>query len=127
MVYFDGACPLCSLEIRHYAARCRADELVFVDVAADDADTGRDLTRREALSRFHVRLTDGRLLSGAAAFIAIWRRLPGWRFAARLAMLPGMAAALEVGYRLFLPVRPLLSGVVGWLGAKPSRGGPGPD
>lgn len=119
-VYFDGSCPLCTIEINHYAAQSGADRLAFVDVAAAGADTGTDLSRDAAMSRFHVRLADGRLVSGAAAFIEIWRRLPRWHIAARLASLPGMAMALETGYRLFLPVRPLLSRLVGWLGARPS-------
>jgi predicted DCC family thiol-disulfide oxidoreductase YuxK len=120
-VYFDGSCPLCTVEIRHYAAQRGADGLAFVDVAAPNADTGKDLSQTAAMSRFHVRFADGRLVSGAAAFIEIWRRLPRWHIAARLASLPGMVAILEAGYRLFLPVRPLLSRFVGWLCGRPSQ------
>jgi predicted DCC family thiol-disulfide oxidoreductase YuxK len=118
-VYFDGSCPLCTIEISHYAAQSGADGLVFVDVATPNANTGMDLSPAAAMSRFHVRFADGRLVSGAAAFIEIWRRLPRWHVAARLASLPGMATVLEVSYRLFLPVRPLLSRFVGWLARRP--------
>jgi hypothetical protein len=48
-------------------------------------------------------------VSGAAAFVSIWRLLPRWRWAARIAAQPGAMAVLEGGYRLFLPVRPALS------------------
>ena len=113
-VYFDGSCPLCRLEIDHYAAQPGASRLAFIDVAAAHADTGPDFARTAAMARFHVRLPNGRLVSGAQAFTQIWQRLPAWRFAARLARLPGALAVMEALYRMFLPVRPLLSRLVGW-------------
>jgi predicted DCC family thiol-disulfide oxidoreductase YuxK len=65
------------------------------------------------MERFHVRASDGSVLSGAAAFVEVWTRLPKWRWAARAASLPGALAALELGYRMFLPVRPIISRVFG--------------
>lgn len=114
-VYFDGACPLCRVEIDHYAGQDGAEAIAFRDVSAPGADTGPDLCADRAMARFHVRTPDGALLSGAEAFVAIWQTLPGWRWAARLAALPGAMTLLETGYRLFLPVRPTLSRLFGRL------------
>ena len=111
-VYFDGSCPLCSMEIRHYTAQEGGKRLNVVDVSQDDAALGSDLTKNAAMARFHVRSPDGQLLSGASAFVAIWETLPGWRWAARLASLPGAPILLESGYRLFLLIRPVLSGLL---------------
>ena len=122
-VYFDGACALCSVEIGHYAGQRGGERLCFVDASAPEAETGPDLQRDAALRRFHVRRADGELWSGARAFVAIWETLPAWRPAARLARLPGVLPLLEAGYRLFLPVRPLLSHLAARLGAKPRRSG----
>lgn len=108
-VYFDGSCPLCRAEIRHYKAEDGAGAIRFVDASRTEGDFAGDLTRQQALARFHVRQSNGVLISGAAAFVAVWRVLPRWQRAARLATVPGMMAALKFGYRLFLPVRPLLS------------------
>ena len=72
-----------------------------------------DLDRVGALQRLHVRAEDGRLVSGAAAFVEVWRRLPGWRIGARIAALPGVLGLLEMGYRLFLRVRPGISRLFG--------------
>lgn len=116
-VYFDGSCPLCSAEIRHYASCDGGDKLRFVDVSSEGADLGGDLACNDAMSRFHVRLPDGTLLSGARAFIAVWATLPRWKGVARLARIPGATAALEVAYRAFLPIRPILSRLAGYLGA----------
>lgn len=112
-VYFDGACPLCRAEIGYYRGADRGDALCFVDVSEAGAELPDGVTRDGALARFHVRAADGRVLSGAAAFVEVWSRLPGWRWAARLAKLPGALALLEFAYRLFLPVRPFLSRAFG--------------
>ncbi len=118
-VYYDGACPLCTAEIGHYERQSGANRLCFVNIAEPDAAAGPDLDRTAALRRFHVRKADGTLLSGAAAFIEIWATLPKWRWAARLARLPGLPWLLEGAYRLFLPIRPALSWIAARLGAKP--------
>src|SRR5208337_3940904 len=87
--------------------------LSFVDVSETYASLLTDLTKHLAMERFHVRAENGQLLSGAAAFVEVWSRLPRWRWAARAATLPGAMTALEHGYRLFLPVRPLISRIFG--------------
>ena len=112
-VFFDGSCPLCRAEIGYYRRKDQAGALCFVDVSETGAATPEGITQRRALGRFHVRSGDGRVLSGAAAFVEVWTRLPKWRWAAKAASLPGALAALELGYRMFLPVRPFISRVFG--------------
>lgn len=109
-VLYDGACPLCRREMAHLqglAAKQQGSGLCFVDVSANDSERTPDEQTR-LLARFHVQGADGRLLDGAAAFVAMWARLPGWRWLARLARLPGVLPALECAYRGFLRVRPRL-------------------
>ncbi len=113
VVYFDGLCPLCQAEIGYYRRRDEAGAFCFVDVSEADAVTPEGVTQAQAMKRFHVRAGNGRLLSGAAAFVEIWTRLPKWRWAARAAALPGGLAALELGYRMFLPIRPFISYLLG--------------
>ncbi|WP_426147863.1 demethoxyubiquinone hydroxylase family protein [Polaromonas sp. DSR2-3-2] len=104
-VLFDGACPLCRREVGVYQALEPAQPVAWLDVSeASAALTPED--RARYLARFHVRRQDGSLLSGAAAFVALWRVMPGWRWLARFAMLPGVTPVLEQLYRGFLRVRP---------------------
>lgn len=114
-VYYDGSCPLCRAEIGYYRRQDQAGALCFVDVSKASAATPDGVTQAHAMARFHVRAPDGRVVSGAAAFVAVWARLPGWRWAARVAALPGAMMVLELAYRLFLPVRPYLSRLFGRL------------
>ncbi len=112
-VFFDGSCPLCRAEIDLYRRKDGEARLCFVDVSATDAAPAPGLTAREAMARFHVREADGTMRSGAAAFVALWSEIPGWRWLARVARLPGVTPVLEGAYRLFLPVRPHLSRAFG--------------
>jgi predicted DCC family thiol-disulfide oxidoreductase YuxK len=108
-VYFDGSCSLCRAEIGYYQRKDQDRALCFVDISETSAAPPKGITQQRAMKRFHVRASDGRVLSGAAAFVEVWTRLPRWRWAARAASLPGALIALEWGYRLFLPVRPFIS------------------
>jgi predicted DCC family thiol-disulfide oxidoreductase YuxK len=112
-VYFDGSCPLCTAEVGYYRRKDKAEALCFIDVSDAAALPPEGISRREAMERFHVRASDGGLLSGAAAFVEVWDRLPAWQWAARAASLPGALAGLELGYRLFLRVRPFVSRLFG--------------
>jgi predicted DCC family thiol-disulfide oxidoreductase YuxK len=107
-VYFDGACPVCAREMSVYQRADGADALEFVDVArCGPAALGPSLSTDAALARLHVRLADGRLVSGAAAFAALWLSLPRWAWAGRIASLPVILPALELAYRGFLKLRRL--------------------
>ena len=108
-VYFDSSCSLCRTEIGYYRRKDQDRVLCFVDISETGATPPEGITQDHAMKRFHVRAGDGSILSGAAAFVEVWTRLPRWRWAARAASLPGALIALEWGYRFFLPVRPLIS------------------
>jgi predicted DCC family thiol-disulfide oxidoreductase YuxK len=107
-VYFDGGCPVCSREIAFYRAQVKGEGFDWIDAAsASDASLGEDLPRSAALARMHVRLADGRLVSGAAAFAALWRGVPGLSWLGRLLQIPPIGACAEIAYRVFLKVRPM--------------------
>jgi predicted DCC family thiol-disulfide oxidoreductase YuxK len=106
-VYFDGACPVCRREIAHYRRQRGSESIAWVDASScDEAQLGPGLDRSVVLSRFHVRNADGTLTTGAAAFVAIWRRLPAFSWLAALASSRPVLALLEAGYSIFLHVRP---------------------
>jgi predicted DCC family thiol-disulfide oxidoreductase YuxK len=106
-VFYDGACPLCQREIAFYRRLDRAQRLHWCDVA-QAAECPDGLCQSDLLARFHVRTAAGRMESGARAFALLWLELPApWPLFGRIALWPGIAWLLEVGYRLFLHLRPL--------------------
>jgi predicted DCC family thiol-disulfide oxidoreductase YuxK len=128
-VLYDGACPLCRREIGIYRGLrpLRSDTPVcFADVSDAALPLPPGTTREQLLARFHVRSRDGRLLSGAQAFLALWATLPGWRWLALVGRLPGAAWAMERAYRLFLRWRPTLQRWAFRL-EQPGLERPGPD
>lgn len=107
-LYFDGDCPVCSREIAMYRRQPGAEGVCWIDVArCDPTALGTGLTREAAMARIHLRCPDGSLVSGAAAFTALWRALPRWAWLGRLlGKGPGLWL-LERAYRIFLVARPL--------------------
>ncbi len=106
LVVYDAGCPVCRREIGLYERLQPLAPLCFLPVDSPHLPAHAPSTQL-LLARLHARLPNGLWISGAAAFVALWARLPGWRWLARLAQLPGITPALEWGYRFFLTVRPL--------------------
>lgn len=107
-VFFDGSCPLCRREISLYQRAIPVSPIDWVDVSASGESTLAGATCDALMQRFHVRTPAGELLSGAAAFVALWLLFPGWRWLGRFGSLPGMRAVLEILYGGFLRFRPRL-------------------
>jgi predicted DCC family thiol-disulfide oxidoreductase YuxK len=107
-VLYDGACPLCRREIGVYRGLKPNTPVCFADVSDAAVPLPPGTSREQLLARFHVRVSDGELLSGAQAFLALWAALPGWRWLSRVGRLPGAAWAMERVYQLFLRWRPTL-------------------
>jgi demethoxyubiquinone hydroxylase (CLK1/Coq7/Cat5 family) len=113
-VLYDGACPLCRREIAVYQGLQpinAAKTVAFADVSHTDCPLPSGGERSDYLARFHVQRADGQVLSGAAAFVALWATLPGWRYLAMVARLPGVTPALELVYKAFLLIRPQMQGM----------------
>jgi predicted DCC family thiol-disulfide oxidoreductase YuxK len=105
-VWYDGACPLCLREIALMRRLDRRGAITFVDVA-EGADPSCPVDRGELLARFHAE-EDGVVLSGAAAFAAMWRAIPLLRPFGHAARAPLVLRVLEAAYVRFLVVRPRL-------------------
>lgn len=104
-VWFDGACPLCLREIALMRRLDRRGAIAFIDVSSPDSACPID--RRELLARFHAR-ENGVMLSGAAAFAAMWRAIPVLKPLGWVARNRNVLKGLEWLYLRFLVLRPRL-------------------
>ena len=112
-VWFDGDCPLCRREIALLRRLDQKGAIAFTDVATGEGHCPID--RSVLLSRFHAR-EDGRLVSGAEAFAAMWRAIPLLAPLGRLARNRHVLGVLERLYLVFLRVRPGLQRALGGRG-----------
>ena len=118
-VLYDGACPLCRREIAMYQDLKAKSAVQWVDISACAFEPPAGMSRQALLQRFHVVTPAGVLLSGAAAFVFVWDKMPGWHWLTRLARLPGMLSLMEWSYRGFLILRPGLQKLARALEKKP--------
>jgi predicted DCC family thiol-disulfide oxidoreductase YuxK len=113
-VFYDGACPLCSREMRHYQRQDIHNRIQWIDIAApafDAASYGLDPAPLQQV--MHARLADGHVVTQVAAFVKIWEALPfgfGRMLLRCLLKVPGMMAVAGVFYRLFARNRHRLTG-----------------
>jgi predicted DCC family thiol-disulfide oxidoreductase YuxK len=108
-VWYDSSCPLCAREIALMRRLDRRGAIRFIDIQA-----GLDcpLDASELLARFHAQEGDGPVISGAAAFAAMWRATPPLRPLGLLAQNRVVLWLLERAYRGFLLIRPTLQRVL---------------
>jgi len=71
ILYYDGRCPLCTSEMTRLEA-LKSEALQLQDIHS--VTDGGDQPDRDTLLRtLHLRLPDGRLLTGADANVAAWQ------------------------------------------------------
>lgn len=110
-VWFDGGCPLCTREIALLRKLDRRGRIHFEDISPPDAACPID--RAHMLARFHAQEKGRSVVSGAAAFAAMWRVIPVLRPFGELARLPPLLWALEQLYLGFLRIRARLQQLFG--------------
>ena len=121
VIWFDGGCPLCRREIAFMRRLDRRGAVTFQDV--QESASVCPLPRDDLLKRLHAS-ENGRMLSGAAAFAAMWRAIPLLRPLGLLARSPHVLKVLEGLYRMFLKVRPVMQRLVRRLEGAPGDVGP---
>lgn len=103
-VFYNGACPICRVEISHYIAlaeRRSIRTLAFTDLAEHPNALARySLRADQARRRLYAETAGEALMSGIDSFIAIWERLPWYSGLATVVRLPGLRqiAALVYDY-----------------------------
>lgn len=109
-VFYDGQCPLCSREIKHYRRLRGAETLQWVDIARDETSlAAHGLQYEVAMARFHVRDASGRWQTGAWGFAELWSHLPAYRWLAYTLRALRLLPLLDRVYAVFARRRVRLS------------------
>lgn len=104
-VWYDGDCPLCVREIKLMRRLSHPGAINFVEL---QSATGCPLDTKTLMSRFHAQERGEPIVSGAAAFAAMWRAVPVLRPLGLLARFKPVLWVLERMYLGFLKIRPWL-------------------
>ncbi|XOV86408.1 MAG: thiol-disulfide oxidoreductase DCC family protein [Pseudomonadota bacterium] len=99
-LFYDGRCPLCSVEINHLR-RMSQDRLAFVDIhSASDLP----LDREALLGVLHLRTADGEWLRGIDASVQAWAATRiGWLW--RVLRWPLIRVVADAAYRKWAEIR----------------------
>lgn len=102
-VWYDSDCPMC---IREISLMRRLDKRNAVDFVEIQSASGCPVGTDELMQRFHAQESGQPIVSGAAAFAAMWRAIPPLRSLGLAARFKPLLWLLEQLYRGFLVVRP---------------------
>ena len=115
IVYYNRACPVCRREISHYRNLVEAGKLPvrFLDIKDHShALAAYGLDADHLRRRLHLMNGDGKVFTGADAFVRLWAALPRYRWLAAVAQWPGIASLAQRIYEHLL---------VPWLWARNRR------
>ncbi len=102
ILFYDGGCPLCRREIAHYRRLDHRAEIEWIDIHSQpDLLRPYGVAWETAMQRIHLLDTNGRMITGAYAFAALWKHLPYYRILAAVTRLPGVLWLLEKAYAPF--------------------------
>ena len=92
-----------------YRRQDGSEAVNWLDVSRlEDDKIPLGLSRTTVLSRFHVIGANDTIFTGAAGFLALWKVLPKFQRFARLVDFPQILFVFEIGYTIFLFLRPLV-------------------
>jgi len=78
-VYYNESCSICRAEINLYKKQ-NINEIEWVDITNNAvAEKNTSKNNKTLIRRLHVE-EDGKIYSGAEAFLLIWKKIPKYKF-----------------------------------------------
>ena len=86
-VYFNNSCKICKAEIDLYKKE-KIQEIDWIDITNNEfAQKETSKNNKELLRRLHVKEGE-KILKGAEAFLAVWKKIPKYKFLYNFFRLP---------------------------------------
>tara|TARA_E500000178_G_scaffold349778_1_gene407371 strand:- start:292 stop:639 length:348 start_codon:yes stop_codon:yes gene_type:complete len=98
-VYFNNSCKICKAEIDLYKKE-KIEEIDWIDITDNELaeqETSKD--SKQLLRRLHVK-EGKKVLQGAEAFLAVWKKIPKYKFLYNLFKLPIIFNLFSLLYEL---------------------------
>ena len=98
-VYFNNSCKICKAEIDLYKKE-KIKEIEWVDITDNNlAEKETSKNSKELLRRLHV-IENEKVIQGAEAFLALWKKIPKYKFLYKFFRLPIIFNLFSFGYEL---------------------------
>ena len=98
-VYFNNSCKICKAEIDLYKKE-KIDQITWVDITNNSiAKVETSKNYKQLLRRLHVE-KDGKIFSGAKAFLLVWKNIPKYKILYSFFSLPVIFQIFSIGYEI---------------------------
>ena len=98
-VYFNNSCKICKAEIDLYKKE-KISKIDWIDITNNqNAKIETKKNDKELLRRLHVK-KNGEIISGARAFLLVWKNIPKYKFLYSILRLPIIFHIFSVVYEI---------------------------
>tara|TARA_B110000967_G_C18598811_1_gene418190 strand:- start:321 stop:668 length:348 start_codon:yes stop_codon:yes gene_type:complete len=98
-VYFNNSCNICRAEINLYKKQ-NIEEIEWIDITNNKtAEIETKKNDKTLLRRLHV-MNDGKIVTGAEAFILVWKKIPKYKFLYIFFKLPIIFSLFSLSYEV---------------------------
>ena len=98
-VYFNNSCKICKAEIDLYKKE-KIDQINWIDITYNKkAKIETNKNYKQLMRRLHVE-KDGKIFSGAKAFLLVWKNIPKYRILYSIFSLPIIFQIFSVTYEI---------------------------
>ena len=98
-VYFNNSCKICKAEIDLYKKE-KIDQITWVDITNNpNAKVETSKNYKQLLRRLHVE-KDGKIFSGAKAFLLLWKNIPKYKILYSFLSLPVIFQFFSICYEI---------------------------
>ena len=98
-VYFNNSCKICKAEIDLYKKE-KIDQINWIDITNNKkAKIETNKNYKQLMRRLHVE-KDGKIFSGAKAFLLVWKNIPKYRILYSILSLPIIFQIFSITYEI---------------------------
>ena len=102
VVFYDDGCPLCDSEIEHYKKIKTIHEIDWLGIHSRWDDIQQyGFSKETLLRRIHAVHSNGQVVSGASAFVLIWKSLRYYNWLGRIVVTFRLVPILDFFYKPF--------------------------